>query len=111
MTDLKLNWKTTALANEHLGSRHVFVVDESGKTRATIWGPKDVKVKLADLFVAAPTMANAIRAAAREAAVGEDKDGKYARIPRHLYDALENALNDATGEYSAATIAKATGAA
>jgi hypothetical protein len=62
------------------------------------------KITKKRLASAAPVMVEAIRNAAWAASVGRDDEGDYARIPRKLYDALENALNAATGEFDGLSV-------
>lgn len=43
----------TASIGEHQGSRHVYVIDGSGRKIASIWGKQDEKLAIADLLIGA----------------------------------------------------------
>lgn len=43
----------TATINEHQGSRHVYVIDGTGRKIASIWGKQDEKLAIADLLISA----------------------------------------------------------
>jgi hypothetical protein len=51
-----LRWITTALPTEHDGTGHVYLVDETGRKVASVWGPKELKVLNANLWAAAPDL-------------------------------------------------------
>ena len=56
MTDLPpgpFHWITTARPGEHDGTGHVYIVDATGRVVATVWGPKESEVALAEMIVEA----------------------------------------------------------
>lgn len=45
-------WVTARLA-EHEGAGHIYITDATGRKIASIWGPKDQKVAIANFIVEA----------------------------------------------------------
>lgn len=43
----------TATKDQHLGAGHVYICDASGRKVASLWGPADQKIALADLIISA----------------------------------------------------------
>lgn len=46
-------YQTTALPDKHDGAGHVYIVDATGRKVASIWGPKESKIALAEMIVEA----------------------------------------------------------
>lgn len=87
-------------------TRHIYDTTNRLVARINFANPvqsENEAIANARLIEAAPRMADAIRAATRQASVMQL--GEYSgmvMMPRALYDELENALNAATGEYDTA---------
>lgn len=45
------SYQTTAREGDHHGKGHVYIVDATGKRLASLWGPPDVKMGLAELII------------------------------------------------------------
>lgn len=48
---LPLDYMITARPGEHEGSGHVYIVDANGKKLASLWGPKETKIAMAQLIL------------------------------------------------------------
>lgn len=47
------HYETTALNGTHHGKGHVYIIDKTGRRIASIWGPAQTKLALADLIIEA----------------------------------------------------------